>query len=232
MGPVTTGLAMAGLGASLAGGYLIPAVWKPLAIRRLQARCRSRRALVLTFDDGPSPIITPALLDLLAEFEAPATFFLTGDRVLPHSDLAYDLERRGHEVGCHGYHHLHAWKNRPGKLGDDFARGYDAAKSCGASDPISFRPPYGKLVFPTWLAAKRRGCRLAWWTHDSGDTFAELPGRSPALDLLHQGGGIALMHDLDRSARRNEFVLETTRALLEGARRHDLALLRFRDLFA
>jgi hypothetical protein len=40
------------------------------------------------------------------------------------------------------------------------------------------------------------------------------------------------MHDLDRSARRNEFVLETTRALLEGARRHDLALLRFRDLFA
>ena len=186
---------------------------------------------MLTYDDGPGPTVTTALLELLREFDAPATFFVSGERVPLHREVATKLVRQGHEVGCHGYHHLHAWKNLPGPLRDDFARGCAAALTCGASDPISFRPPFGKLVFPTWLYSRHRGTRLAWWTHDSGDSFAELPSRSPALDLLDEGGGVALLHDLDRSEPRNEFVLATTRALLEGARDRGLGVARFRDLF-
>lgn len=230
MDPVTTTLGAAGLALSCAAGYLSPAAWKPLSIRRLGARCRERRVLVLTYDDGPGPSVTTALLDLLDEFNAPATFFVSGERVMPHMDVARELTRRGHEVGCHGYRHLHAWKNGPGSLRDDFARGCGAAVTCGASDPISFRPPFGKLVLPTWLASRHRGTRLAWWTHDSGDSFELLPERSPAFELLEEGGGVALLHDLDRSEARNEFVLATTRTLLEGARERGLGVVRFCDL--
>ncbi len=232
MDPITTTLATAGFAVSAAAGYLSPALWKPIAIRRLRARCVEQKVLALTYDDGPGPAVTQGLVELFKEFDAPATFFLSGERVLPHADLAHSLVREGHEVGCHGYHHLHGWKHLPGALGADFARGCGAVVSCGAVDPIAFRPPFGKLVLPTWMAAKHRGARLAWWTHDSGDSFAELPGRSPALDLLDEGGGVALLHDLDRSQARNEFVLETTRTLLEGARERGLQVVRFSDLFA
>lgn len=232
MDPLTTSIGAAAVALGAAGGYLSPVLWKRVAIRRLQAKCVEQRVLALTYDDGPGPSVTQALVELLAEFDAPATFFLSGERVLPNADIAHSLVRQGHEVGCHGYHHLHAWKNLPGALEEDFARGCGAVVSCGAVDPIAFRPPFGKLVLPTWLAAKHRGARLAWWTHDSGDSFAELPSRSPALDLLDTGGGVALLHDLDRSGPRNEFVLATTRALLEGARDKGLRVVRFSDLFA
>ncbi len=232
MDPLIITLSLGGLALGGAVCYLSPALWKPLAIRRLQARCVRQKVLAITYDDGPGPAVTQELVELLKEFDAPATFFLSGERVIPNADVANGLVRQGHEVGCHGYHHLHAWKNLPGALREDFARGCGAVVSCGAVDPIAFRPPFGKLVFPTWLAAKHRGARLAWWTHDSGDSFAELPGRSPALDLLDAGGGVALLHDLDRSDPRNEFVLATTRALLEGAREKGLRVVRFSDVFA
>jgi len=106
-----------------------------------------------------------------------------------------------------------------------------AVISRGAREPVSHRPPFGKLVLPTWLCIRHRGARLAWWTHDSGDSFPELPARSPALDLLDEGGGVALLHDLDRSEPRNAFVLETTRALLEGAQERGLKVVLFRDLY-
>ncbi|MEM8710792.1 MAG: polysaccharide deacetylase family protein [Planctomycetota bacterium] len=231
MDPLTATGALLGAAGTAALGYLSPAAWKRVAIRQLQARCVEKGALVLTYDDGPGPQTTEALMDLLDEFDAPATFFLSGGRVSSHREVALNLNGRGHEVAAHGYHHLHAWKSWPSALRDDFAGGMGAAISMGATEPVSHRPPFGKLVLPTWLLIRHRGARLSWWTHDSGDSFPELPERSPALDLLDDGGGVALLHDLDRSQLRNDFVLATTRALLVGARKRGLSVVRFRDLW-
>lgn len=216
--------------ASLGLGYVAPALWKPLAIRRLRRRAVSRRAVVLTYDDGPGPQTTEALLDLLAEFGAPATFFLSGERIADHRDLAMRLAREGHEVAGHGFHHLHAWKSLPGKLSLDMARGMGAIRSLDSTLPMAFRPPFGKLVLPTWIMVRQLGHTIAWWTDDSGDSHAALPTRSPALDLIDRGGGVALLHDLDRSEPRNQFVLDTTRELLEQARANGLEVITFRDL--
>src|SRR5215470_4883360 len=66
---------------------------------------RSRRRIALTFDDGPHPIHTPALLDALAELGAPATFFLVGRGVEAHPELVARIASEGHELGNHTYAH-------------------------------------------------------------------------------------------------------------------------------
>jgi len=215
--------------------YVSPAAWKPLAIRRLRRRCVARRALVLTYDDGPGPHVTAELLELLTEFEAKATFFLSGQRISDHRALADSLVARGHEVASHGFHHLHAWKRGPIAVIRDVVRGGRAVDAViqapsRAAVRSGFRPPHGKLVLGTWALAKIQGRRIDWWTHDSGDSFPELPATSPALALLDGGGGVALLHDLDRSEPRNRFVIETTRALLEGARAEGLSVMTLSEL--
>ena len=224
----------ASLTAAAGAAYLSPALFKRVTARELRRKCARNRALVLTYDDGPGPETTLALLELLDEFHASATFFLSGSRISAHRGVAQAIADKRHEIGAHGYHHLHAFRSLPGALSEDMARSVGAVRSI--TDPegssIAFRPPYGKLVLPTYLAARRLGYRLSYWTDDSGDSFAELPSRgaSPALDALARGGGVVLMHDLDRSAPRNEFVLDVTRSLLQGARDAQLSVMTLREL--
>lgn len=225
-------LVLGGAVVGAATSYYSPALWKPFAIRALRRRAVSRRALVLTYDDGPGPATTEALLELLAEFDAHATFFPSGERIADHRDVAQRTAREGHELGTHGYAHLHAWRHPSWALRDDFARGTGAVRSVGAEDPIAFRPPFGKIVTPTWLLSRQLGRPIAWWTDDSGDSRASLPTRSPAFGALERGGGVVLLHDLDRSEARNRFVLETTRELLEGARRAGLMVMTYSRLIA
>ena len=72
---------------------------------------------------------------------------------------------------------------------------------------------------------RRRRARLGWWTIDSGDTHKTLPSPRRVLDrVLRENGGIVLMHDLDRTSERNDFVLETTAQLLDLAKRESLKM--------
>jgi hypothetical protein len=74
------------------------------------------------------------------------------------------------------------------------------------------------MTFPTYWTIRRRGAPVGWWTIDSGDTHSPLPRPNQVVDrLVRDGGGIILMHDLDRSEDRNNFVLETTALLLNAA---------------
>ena len=76
-----------------------------------------------------------------------------------------------------------------------------------------FRPPYGKVNVGSWLAARRRGAPIDWWTIDSGDTWAEPPApESIAERVVREHGGVVLLHDFDRDAdgaARADYVLRT-----------------------
>jgi peptidoglycan/xylan/chitin deacetylase (PgdA/CDA1 family) len=77
--------------------------------RLIVSRCDGlrRRALALTFDDGPSQW-TPAMLDVLGEHEARATFFVVGRYVEERPELVARMAREGHEIGNHTFDHVHA----------------------------------------------------------------------------------------------------------------------------
>jgi peptidoglycan/xylan/chitin deacetylase (PgdA/CDA1 family) len=183
--------------------------------------------VVLTYDDGPGHVLTPRLLDVLAEQGARATFFALGRRATTMPELLDRIVAEGHEVGCHTYDHMNAW-HVPGRAaGRDVHAGYDALAPWIAPD-APFRPPFGKLAPATIAAARERRVPICLWTHDSGDTHAVQPRADTVIDaVVADGGGVVLMHDFDRDPpepERVDRILELTAGLVVAARRHELSV--------
>ena len=116
----------------------------PEAIWRIKHRSREK-TVVLTFDDGPIPEVTPWVLDLLDSYGIKATFFMVGDNVRRHPELYAEVRRRGHNVGNHTMHHLQGMKVRSVR----YLR--DISEADALIDSPLFRPPHGLL---RWKQAK------------------------------------------------------------------------------
>jgi peptidoglycan-N-acetylglucosamine deacetylase len=220
--------------ASATAGAMVLACAGPHAVRavavsKLRRSCRNHRTLVLSYDDGPG-LTTTRVLDVLGAGEVAATFFVLGRRAAAAPDVVDQIAREGHELGCHSHEHLHAWKVTPAAALRDIRRGYETLSRWIAPD-APFRPPYGKMTLWTWVALKRRGAPIAFWTIDSGDTWATPPQPQAVADrVARDGGGVVLLHDFDRGAERERFVLRTTELLLETARREGLNVRTFSEL--
>ena len=122
--------------------FLLPLVLRQLQVRHLECLCATGRSIVLTYDDGPSPETTSALLDLLTQREVPATFFVIGSRAEANPDLVSRLLLAGHEIGNHTQSHLNAWKTWPLAAVRDIRVGRQTLARLGVP-PGRFRPPYG-----------------------------------------------------------------------------------------
>jgi peptidoglycan-N-acetylglucosamine deacetylase len=204
--------------------YYSPYASRLCSASALRKRLGDERTLVLTYDDGPSTIVTPAVLELLRRSGAKATFFMLGCSAERNAGVADRVLEEGHDIGCHSDRHLNAWKIDPWTAVADINAGYEKLNRWLPPNGI-YRPPFGKITLATHLAVRRRGARLGWWTIDSGDTHNTLPSPSRVLDrVLRENGGIVLMHDLDRTSERNDFVLETTALLLDLAKRESLKM--------
>src|SRR5262249_23719318 len=110
---------------------------------RTRRRIKGDRALALTFDDGPNPATTPALLDLLDRYDARATFFLIGRYVRACPDLAAEIARRGHLLGNHTDTHPNLLWLSTSQIFDEFARCALSILRATGQRPTLMRPPYG-----------------------------------------------------------------------------------------
>lgn len=213
--------------------YALPMAVKVMQVRALRKQCARAGALVLTYDDGPGTTLTDALLERLEHSGARATFFLIGATAERDPKQVDRLFAAGHEVACHSYDHLHPWKTAPWRSLTDMHRGYQALARW-LQPGAMYRPPYGKIMLPTMVSLAWQGSRLAWWTHDSGDTHARLPEARHVVETVEaDGGGVVLLHDFERKGERearHAFVLETTNLLLELARRRNLRVVTMGEL--
>jgi peptidoglycan-N-acetylglucosamine deacetylase len=116
-------------------GFLAGCLY-PEALFRIQT---TDKVLYLTFDDGPDPVSTPQLLDILAGYHIRTVFFCIGNAAEKNPDLMKLISRRGHLIGNHGYSHLDGWRTDSVKYCEDAIRA-----SAFTSDKI-FRPPFGRL---------------------------------------------------------------------------------------
>ena len=120
--------------------------------------CGDKRAVYLTFDDGPIPEVTPKVLAILAHYKVKATFFMVGENIDKHPDVFEQVVAAGHSIGNHTYNHLKGWKTRF----DEYIENTDRC-----SDRIQktdlFRPPYGKATLRQRLALHKKGYRLIYW---------------------------------------------------------------------
>ena len=92
---------------------------------RLSREFSKNRILALTYDDGPSEVVTPALLDLLHRRSARATFFMLGRQAKRYPEIAERIVHDGHAVGCHSAEHLNAWNTLPAAAVADIRDGYE-----------------------------------------------------------------------------------------------------------
>jgi peptidoglycan/xylan/chitin deacetylase (PgdA/CDA1 family) len=156
----------------------------------------------LTFDDGPDPDATPAVLDALDASGAKATFFLVGEQLLGHHELGGEVARRGHAVGLHGFHHEE--HDRLPDVADDLRRGLDAVESATGTRPKIFRPPYGRPSEATAAACRDLGLELVYWS-GWGMDWEPIPGERIA-DLVVRDladGVVVVLHDSARYSYRD-----------------------------
>ncbi len=152
--------------------------------------------LALTFDDGPDPVWTPAVLERLGRAEAPATFFVLGPRVEAHPDVLEAIVEAGHEVELHGWAHLRHPDHDEAEVAADTDRALMTLDRHGVR-PTAWRLPWGMAApFSARLAAER-GLELVGWTVDTHDWRGD-----PAPAILQrifvglgQPDAVVLAHD-------------------------------------
>jgi peptidoglycan/xylan/chitin deacetylase (PgdA/CDA1 family) len=160
------------------------------------------RRVALTFDDGPDPDATPAVLEALAVARVRATFFLVGEQLLVHHELGGEVARAGHELGLHGFHHVEHDELSDSR--DDLMRGLDAVEAATGTRPRLFRPPYGRFSEASYAACRELGLDPVYWSAWGFDWEAIDPERIADLatrDL--EAGDILLLHDSPRYAYRS-----------------------------
>jgi peptidoglycan-N-acetylglucosamine deacetylase len=174
-----------------------PQVSRPLGVRHRLAGDLPHVAI--TFDDGPHAEGTPAVLELLAEAGAPATFFLVGEQVERHRALAARIAAEGHEIALHCQRHRNLMRVGPRGLRDDLDRALAAIEDATGRSPRLYRPPYGILNAAALIEARRRGWEpLLWsrWGRDwARDATPDSVARLVTRDL--QAGDVLLLHDAD-----------------------------------
>jgi peptidoglycan/xylan/chitin deacetylase (PgdA/CDA1 family) len=153
-----------------------------------------RRALALTFDDGPSDF-TPELLRLLAEHGAHATFFLCGEAVRRFPGHARAIRDAGHEIGNHTEHHARLWLRSASFIEDELRAAQASLREVLGSTPGLFRPTYGVRWFGLARAERRLGLTRVMWSAIGRDWKLDAAGVARRLKRATHPGAILLLHD-------------------------------------
>ncbi|MCB0793353.1 MAG: polysaccharide deacetylase family protein [Flavobacteriales bacterium] len=178
--------------------------------------------LALTFDDGPDPQRTPALLDLLKQEQVRASFFCIGERVRNEPDIVERMVREGHLVGGHSMDHPWNWGLLPtSKVVEQILQCQGTIAQVTGMRSTYFRNPFGVASPPVARAIARTGVHVVGWDVRTYDTFYQDPelalkkvfGRSPK-------GTIVLLHDTLDST------LATVERIIKESRKRGIRLVR------
>ncbi len=195
---------------------------------------RARRddgAVGLSFDDGPDPIATPRILEILARAKVRATFFVTGEAADAHPELVRQLVAAGHEVGSHGYRHRHALFQRWPLVGY-----FDTRKAIRKLEALVgatrfYRGPYGAYSWAVLAATWQCRVQPVNWTVEAHDWHPQFTPMDVVAKVANEArsGGVIVMHDAGRGALRSVHALEPV--LAELARRQ-LRVVPLRELWS
>jgi peptidoglycan/xylan/chitin deacetylase (PgdA/CDA1 family) len=207
--------------------------WLGLNCTRLPPSAVARNQIALTIDDGPDPIVTPQVLDLLDQHAALATFFCIGDKAERYPELCSEIVRRGHAVENHSQHHWHhfALLGSSG-LRRELQAGQNTLTRITGQRPVFFRAPAGIRNPFLDPVLRQLDLRLASWTVRGFDTQTSDAGRVTKRLLKGlRAGAILLLHDGNAARTRTgvPVILEVLPTLLVAAAAADLRFVTLRD---
>jgi peptidoglycan-N-acetylglucosamine deacetylase len=200
---ICAGLGVAGATGLAAGGFTYASLWPSSRIFGTALTAPRRPGeIALTFDDGPNPEWTPRLLDILAQHQVKATFFMLGKFADVHPDLIRRVAAEGHLIGNHSWTHPRLSRCSSLRIRNELSRTKDALEQIVGSPIRFFRPPHGARRPAVFRIARELGLEtVLWnamtndWVEPSADTIAAtLAARADALTKRGHAVNIVL-HD-------------------------------------
>ena len=199
----------------------------PQFVRRLYPRALWRmdpeeKAVYLTFDDGPIPVVTPWVLQQLQQRGIKATFFMVGDNIRKHPDEFQQVVDYGHRIGNHTFNHLRGFEYEAHKylanveqaqifmeMGGDMQCNVDKALF-----PLLFRPPHGHMTFGQYIVLRNR-YRIVMWDLVTRDYSKKLRGPQVLANVMKyaRNGSIITFHDSLKSWENGNLAYALPRAL-------------------
>lgn len=152
-------------------------------------------SIYLTFDDGPTPIITDKTLSILDQYNAKATFFCLGDMVEKYPKLYGKIIENGHSVGNHTNNHLKGWITN----NETYYKNIDSAAEKIKSN--LFRPPYGKMKWKQYNYLKKQ-YKIVLWDIIPKDYSKNITTKKIVSNILKkaESGSIIVLHDSKKCA--------------------------------
>ncbi len=174
-----------------------PLTSPPHVIHEPPVDCAKMPCLNLSFDDGPNPITTPQILNILEEYHVRANFFVVGLRAATMPDILQREYRNGHEIGNHSWSHPDLTTLTPAQVQAQITQTQAAVMAAGLPAPRLFRPPYGAV---NQIVKSQAHMTLAMWNVDPEDWGTSDPNRL-VQKVINQAkpGGVIDMHDIDNA---------------------------------
>ena len=160
------------------------------------------KEIFLTFDDGPIPEVTPWVLDLLAQYDAKATFFCVGENVKKYPEIFNMVKDAGHSVGNHTFNHLNGWAS------ENIPYFHNIRHCAHLVNSSLFRPPYGRLR-PKQIQFLQRHYRIIMWDVLSGDFDPNISETQCYNNVIKYSrpGSIIVFHDSLKAEQKLKYVL-------------------------
>ena len=192
------------------------------------SKCDSvRRAVYLTFDDGPDPDFTPRVLDILARDNVKATFFLIGERAQKNPSIVRRMVSEGHMIGNHTWHHRNAWFLTPTRTKEEIITGKKILEDIAGTQVSLYRPPWAMVnAYVLYLIHTYNLETILFNIQPEG-----LRARSPewqytyCLSRIHSGA-IIDFHDAEGVKGAPVRLLAYIHNLIESIRKEDFEILR------
>lgn len=157
---------------------------------------KTKRAICLTFDDGPDPVYTNKILDVLADYNVKATFFVVGEAAQQFPSLLERMVNDGHSIGNHTYSHRHPWLISSASAEHEVMQANTIINNITGAVPRWFRPPFGRLRTAMLKQVHAEGMATVLWSRSMIDwgRLGTAAGIARRLSQI-EPNDIVLMHD-------------------------------------
>jgi peptidoglycan/xylan/chitin deacetylase (PgdA/CDA1 family) len=169
----------------------------------------SENKIYLTFDDGPIPVVTEWVLDLLKSEEIKATFFCIGDNIQKHPEVYKRILSEGHQTGNHTFNHLNGWKTDTENYIDNFKLCETEHLKLNTEYFFLFRPPYGKIKPSQSKKIRQLGYKIIMWdvlSYDFDPTISVEKCLENVISNTVQGS-IIVFHDSLKAEKNLKYAL-------------------------
>ena len=172
----------------------------------------ANKTVFLTFDDGPTPEITPWVLNVLKQHQIKATFFCIGDNIRKYPEIFKQVINDGHSIGNHTFNHLKGWETETRNYMENLQLCDTEIRKLTTANYNLFRPPYGKIKRSQAIQAREAGYKIIMWDILTADYDKNVSPQKCLENATKKtaSGSIIIFHDSVKAFPNVEFVLPKT----------------------